>query len=238
VRATFFDARGRRQGRPLRMNDQGDSPLIGDVGASDSGFAAAWTEVTECGTHTGSETDLVSAVATFDEQGRSLGPVERFGDDALCDGGPIAAGVPGSDFGPLGVFDGNTVSIQRFSPDDGERVGERTVVFTPEACTAIACERVAAVAGDRRGRVLVVWERREVTSGQALYDLYAQLYGREGRPRSPRFLVNDSSSLSEQHPAAALTGDGHAWVTWRRAGGGSPGLVVRPILLDGDLVTP
>ena len=241
IRVARFSADGRRFGRPMAMNaGGGDIRLIGGVGVSDFGFAVGWTEVEECA---GGALDLTSAVGRFDASGRALGSVARFNDAAQCAGGPAVAGVLSSYFGPLGVFAGDTVSIQRFSPISGERVAERTVVADLASCTADFCERVATVAGDLRGRVVVVWETKtlDATAARYHYDLVAQLYGREGRARSPRFRINGASSSGEQHPAAALTCEGGFYVAWRRsedagspALANSPGLVYRSFVLSGE----
>jgi hypothetical protein len=237
IRLARFGASGRRLGRPITLqSDRGARRLLGGVEAADFGVALGWTEVTECA---GGMLDLTAAVARFNASGQSQGRVDRFNNAEQCWGGPVMAGILGSEFGPLGVFDGDSVvSIQRFSPVDGERVGERSVVASSGGCDAGYCKRVVAVAGDPRGRVIVVWETRTVdgSSRAPRYDLFAQLFGREGLPRSPFFQINSTSSWSEQHPAAALTAAGDFRIAWRLDADDaySSGLLYRTFVLSGQ----
>ena len=125
LRIAGFGADGHSVGRPLVLRTAGPTNLLGGVGASDQGFAAGWTEVRQC---TGGALDLTAAVATFTSAMRQQGNVQRFNDGSHCSAGPTLAGMPSSELGPLAVMDGHQLTIQRFAPVGGTRIGARTVV--------------------------------------------------------------------------------------------------------------
>jgi hypothetical protein len=192
-----------------------DANLVGAVTAGDASVAAAWTEVSPCPEQ---PVDPVSAVATFDWSLQPLGDVQRLANDNPCVDGPQVVGLLASDLGPLGIFVGRRYSVQRFSPLSGGRSGPRTDVAALPFCGRNACERVAAVAGDARGRFVLVWEQMQASGDQ--WDLFAQLYGREGKPRGERFRITPRSSSSQlaPQPSAALGADGTLLVVWRQDG--------------------
>jgi hypothetical protein len=214
VRFATFGAAGARLGRPAVMRARGvDANLLGAVSAGGQSVAVGWTEVSPCPQQ---PIDPVSAVATFDWSLRPRGEVQRVANDNPCIDGPRVVALAGSELGPLGVFAGRRYSVQRFSPTSGERMGARTNVAELPPCSQAWCERVATVAGDGRGRFVLVWERMQGNGDQ--YDLFAELYGREGRLRSARFAITDASSSAAQQPSAALGADGTLLVVWRRDG--------------------
>jgi hypothetical protein len=219
VRLATFAAGGGRLARPLTMPAIGwDANLVGAVSASADSVAVGWTEFTPCPSN---PLDPVSAVATFDWSLQSLRDVDRLANDNPCVDGPQVLAMPNSELGPLGIFVGRRYSVQRFSPTDGTRIGPRTNVADLPSCD---CERVRAVAGDGRGRFVFVWERLS-SSG---YELFAELYGREGKRRVERFAVSVAPSTAPQHPAAALTSDGTLVVVWRAG----EGIVMRRFHFD------
>ncbi|HEV8630928.1 MAG TPA: hypothetical protein VGV61_11465 [Thermoanaerobaculia bacterium] len=217
VRLATFRADGLPLGRPVPMNGAGvTANLVGAVSAGPASVALGWTEVSPCPQM---PIDPVSAVATFSWDLRPLGDVDRLANNNPCVDGPMVLALPGSDLGPLGIFVGRRYSIQRFSPLDGQRVGPRTNVAELPFCGGGDCERVVAVAGDPRGRFVFVWERvRHLAQGDP-FDLFAELYGREGLRRLDRFPINNIASGAPEHPAAALGADGALVVVWERAGG-------------------
>jgi hypothetical protein len=215
VRLATFTNRGTRLGRAQTMPAIGTlANLVGAVSASPTSVAVGWTEFTPCPSN---PIDPVSAVYTFNWQLSPLRAVDRLANDNPCVDGPQVLALPNSDGGPLGIFVGRRYSIQRFSPLDGTRIGPRTNVAEFPACPGgSACERVKTVAGDRRGRFVFIWERFE----NGVYNLVAELYGREGVKRVERFPINSHASTTEERPTAALTSDGTLVVTWHREGEG------------------
>ncbi len=212
VRLATFTSGGARLGKARVMAARGsDANLVGAVSASPGSVSVGWTEFTPCPSN---PIDPVSAVAAFRWNMTALREVDRLANDNPCVDGPQVLAMPNSnELGPLGIFVGRRYSIQRFSPTDGTRVGPRTNVAELPPCD---CERVRAVAGDGRGRFVFIWERQD--GGD--YELFAELYGREGRLRVERFPVSAASSTAEEHPAAAFTSDGTLLVVWRREGEG------------------
>jgi hypothetical protein len=215
VRLATFTSRGTRLGRAQTMPAIGTmANLVGAVSASPQSVAIGWTEFTPCPSN---PIDPVSAVSTFSWSMSLLRGVDRLANDNPCVDGPQVLAMPSSDFGPLGIFVGRRYSIQRFSRTDGTRIGPRTNVAEFPACPGgTACERVKTVAGDPRGRFVFIWERFE----NGVYNLVAELYGREGAKRVERFPINAHPSATEERPAAALTSDGTLVVTWHREGEG------------------
>ena len=215
VRLATFTSRGTRLGRALTMPAIGTmANLVGAVSAGPNSVAVGWTEFTPCPSN---PIDPVSAVGTFNWQLSPLRAIDRLANDNPCVDGPQVLALPNSDAGPLGIFVGRRYSIQRFSSLDGTRVGPRTNVAEFPSCPGgTACERVKAVAGDPRGRFVFIWERFE----NGVYNLVAELYGREGAKRVERFPINAHASTTEERPAAALTNDGTLVVTWHREGEG------------------
>jgi hypothetical protein len=230
LRVATFEADGRRLAGPRVMDARGAvANLLEAVSARDRTVAVGWTEVTPCPHEPLEGLSVVSGVATF---GWSLGPLEprdRFANSDPCFDGPRVLALPGSRLGPLGVFVGARYSIQRFSPLDGGRVGPRTTVAELPSCDDVSCERVAAVAGDERGRFVLVWEHMQAAGER--WDLFVELYDREGRRLSERFQVSSASSSRPQHPAAALTADGTLMVVWERDGRQGRTVVMRRLRL-------
>ena len=187
--------------------------LVGAVSASPTSVAVGWTEFTPCPSN---PIDPVSAVYTFNWQLSPLRAVDRLANDNPCVDGPQVLAMPSSDVGPLGIFVGRRYSIQRFSRTDGTRIGPRTNVAELPSCAGSTCDRVKTVAGDPRGRFVFIWERFE----NGVYNLVAELYGREGAKRVERFPINTHASTTEERPAAAFTSDGTLIVTWHREGEG------------------
>ncbi|HXT19904.1 MAG TPA: hypothetical protein VN811_10160 [Thermoanaerobaculia bacterium] len=214
VRLATFNPRGTRFGKPVTMNAIGTmANTLGAVSASANSVAVGWTEFTPCPSN---PIDPVSAVATFNWSLRPLGATDRLANDNPCVDGPQVLAMPNSDLGPLGIFVGRRYSIQRFSNADGTRVGPRTNVADLPSCAGSTCDRVLAVAGDRRGRFVFIWERFENNA----YSLYGELYGREGAKRVERFAISSYDSTEGEQPAAAFTSDGTLVVTWYRAAEG------------------
>ena len=213
VRLATFTDRGGRLGRPLVMSAIGTmANLVGAVSASPASVAVGWTEFTPCPSN---PIDPVSAVATFDWALRPLRTVDRLANDNPCVDGPQVLAMPNSDLGPLGIFVGRRYSIQRFSRTDGTRVGPRTNIAELPPCSS-TCERAVAVAGDPRGRFVFIWERFE----NGVYNLYGELYGREGQKRTALFPISSLGSADSERPSAAFTSDGTLVVAWHRAGEG------------------
>jgi hypothetical protein len=227
VRLATFGADGTRLASPRVMRGLGTlANLVGAVSASEGSVAVAWTEYTPCPSN---PIDPVSAVMTLDWALVPLREVDRLANDNPCVDGPVVKAMPNSGEGPLGVFEGRRYSIQRFSPVDGKRVGLRINVAEFPACGR--CEEVEAVAGDTRGRFVFVWERvRYVASTGFRYELFGQLFGRDGQPSGERFKITHAPSSTPQRPAAALAADGTLLVTWQRSG---EAILLRRFQLDG-----
>lgn len=213
LRFTTFDAEGRRAVRPrkLPVADGGFATLFDlwrGVAAGPDFFSVAWNEGTRC--EVGNRTNV--AVAHVGWDGATLAGPARFRDgDAEPCNGPIALGILGSSRGPLALLVGSNYNFARFSPETGARPARR-VVFAELRCAAESCEQAVAVAGDDRGRFVVVWEQ----SGPSGHSLFAELYGRDGRRRGERFAVSVEVSSAPETPAAALAEDGTLMVVWRR----------------------
>jgi len=197
----------------------GDAPDLGAVALGSTSVAAAWNERGSC---TSDATATTSAVATFDWSLRGISSVARFGNDDPCNGGPHVVGMTSAAAGPLGVFAGRRTSVQRFSPGTGVRVGPRINVAAIPACDSYGCTFPQAVAGDSRGRFVLVAERGDLVGDGAIdFHLQATLYGRDARPRGAPLQIDAPAPLATAatHPAAAFLEDGTLVVAWESAGG-------------------
>lgn len=231
LRVGAWGANGARLGRPTTLAAGGAANLVGGVGAWDDGYAAGWTEVTPC---EGSHEDVTSAVASFGWGSGQRG-VAHVSDSQGCDDeGPALLALPGSQYGPLGIYVGRRYTIQRYSSATGEALTERPTIAELPSCDTTSCERIAALAGDGRGRFVVIWESQTPrTDDGTNHQLLAQLYGKDGRERSEKFIVTASPSDAAQNPAAALTANGTLVVTWKRTTGdaATSGLFLRAFRL-------
>lgn len=104
------------------------------------------------------------------------------------------------------------IHCQRFGPD-GERLGSNIQVTANDSIQWIPGLAVAP-----SGRFLICWEDQR--TGQQS-DVYARVFGADGQPLRPEFLVNDDGGSQDQSGvAAAATSNGEFLVVWsdRRSG--------------------
>jgi hypothetical protein len=232
LRLARFAANGARLGPPRPLPTAGAAtPLSGGVVAGESFLAAGWTEVESCG---GAGEDVRARVARVEWADASARLAASFGDGLSCAGGPLLAGLLGSGPGPLAILAGHTYNLQRFDPASVAPLGERTVFSALHGCAANACEVLAAVGGDPRGRFVAVWERRESSSGGDRFFLSIQLFGRDGRARRGPIVVTDEPSVRPSRPAVALAGNGTVHVLWEYAPDAAtpPAILLRTVGLD------
>jgi hypothetical protein len=223
VRLAAFTGNGGRIGGPLTLPAVGtDANSLGALAVTRTSVSIAWTERTPCP----AAMDPVSAVESFDWALHRMGRVERFANDNPCVDGPHVVGLAAADTSVLGVFEGRRDSMQRFSATNGARLGRRTDFAAYPACDDSDCERAELVAGDSRGRFVLVTELvREVPDG-GRYDLFATLFGKDGRARSSHRAIDAHSAVEPEHPAAAFLADGTLVTIWERGQGPAPGGLV------------
>jgi len=230
-RLALFSPRGAPIGRPTTLPAAGEQANeIGGLAVTGTSIFVGWTEYASCGFGTPGG---VGAVAAFDGSLHALGAVARVTSVDPCDSGPRVVGLVASDLAVLAVFEGQAETMQRFSPTTGVATGDPVTVADLPDCNDTDCERGRLVTGDRRGRFVLVTElAREVPDG-GRFDLFANLFGRDGRPRSPRTPVDSVASTMPQNPAAVLLADGTLATVWeqRSSGAGPVGLVIRLLRL-------
>jgi|CXWL01.1.fsa_nt_gi hypothetical protein len=235
VRARAFDAHAKPVGRALTLAARGvgASELAG-IGVSTGYVTVGWTDQLDCAD---GQREASGALARVSWAGNPLGGVYRAG-DGDCDGrGPRLLAALGSDLeGALGVFVNRKYTAVRFDAQTAAPELPRFDVAALPDCDDDFCSRIVAVAGDRRGRVAVIWE--DVTGSPSspetqCFWLWAQIFGKDGLPKTDRFAVSEPPSIgADEQPAVALGASGQLVVAWRRgAASEEPGVFVRSFRL-------
>jgi len=166
----------------------------------------------------------------------------------LACGGLMAFVAAGCGGGTTGAECGNGVVEGDEACDDGAGAGGACT----ELCTlqewnpdtgGSGSAREPAVAMNADGDFVVVWQARDGTLGGDRLDVYAAVYGANGSPRTPAFLVNQQTDVDQLYPSVGMDGEGNfvvAWYTWDEAGVTPPDLdnvSMRAFLADGTPAT-
>ena len=229
IKAARFSAGGSPLGPEMEMKAGGDSSNRAKVASFPRGFAAGWSEFTECSG--GRPPGFVSDIARFDTEGRRTGRIYYVG-TSRCSSpdATVLLDLVGSRAGALALFLSGHEFIQRFSPS-GEPVGGRTPLPV-HPCGESHCTGAETVSMDNTGRFAVIWE--VIDSGS--FSLAAQLFNPQGKPLTGLVPVSELPSGSLIEPvAAALADDGTLAVVWRREQSGDPqrnGLYLRKLRLQ------
>ncbi|OGR04263.1 MAG: hypothetical protein A2284_00320 [Deltaproteobacteria bacterium RIFOXYA12_FULL_61_11] len=98
-------------------------------------------------------------------------------------------------------------------------------------------QRHPAVAVDRDGRAVVVWE--DDTDGNGVFQVKARGFHADGSERLPVFTVNSEASGQQRNPAIGMSSDGRFVVAWEDvAGGNGAQILVRGFNADGSPLFP
>jgi hypothetical protein len=211
IEAARFTPRGARRSTDVKLREEERRVTPGTMVTADSaGFTVAWNE--ETGNSALPRDDGV--IARFNA---SLQPVGLLRLPDL----PLVT-LESSRTGSLAVFydyHADGFSAQRFSPG-GQPVGGRfSLGPSPNRCTNLRCEFLAAAAMDDHGRFVVIWETQVFEPPFRFHSLTAQLFSPRGKPLTRRFPVTPERSRdSAMAPAAALANDGTLVVVWQRNG--------------------
>jgi hypothetical protein len=110
--------------------------------------------------------------------------------DELCDNGTLGIGTCTE-----------ACTWQEFNPDTG----------------GTGSAREPAVAMNAHGDFVVVWQAQEGSLGGERLDVFAAVYGADGIPRTPAFMVNQQTTLDQLYPAVGVDGEGRFVVAWYTA---------------------
>jgi hypothetical protein len=194
--------------RSPRVSVHGDEVLVG------------WDRAAGCG---GNKEKQVAVVARLDRDAELVRHPRRFSSGACGRSGKALRFLGGpSDVGSLAVF--ADASARRFItglPAPSEL--DFAVEVTPgEAILAVAMD-------DAQGRLLAI---TRTTGANKPVRLFAQGFGRDGKARTPKLVLDDATSLAGATPqaTAVMLPDGSAWVAFTRVGGpGADGLFLREV---------
>ena len=89
---------------------------------------------------------------------------------------------------------------------------KHTASMTRHSQFAPSMQGHASVVADARDRMLLVWDSRRQQGGK--YGVLGRFINADGTPATNEFTINTHVEDHQMHPAAAMAGDGSAWVVW------------------------
>jgi len=161
--------------------------------------------------------------------------IARLDDElVLVNGGPrrFASGGCGATAKRLAFLDGpsDVGSLAIFADRSARRfvTGQPPPSQTDFRLTVAKGEAIAAVAMDENGRLMVV---TRTTAAQKPVRLYVQGFGRDGKARTGKIVVDGTVGGAGFAPdvAAAIADDGAAWIAFTRDADGRSGLFLRQL---------